>query len=472
MKMQWVFGFWVVVMGTRLMGVAQESLDETAFLDDLHHRTFQWFWETTMPENGLVPDRAPTTDFSSVAATGFGLTAIPVGIEQGYITRREGIDRVLTTMRFFLDSPQGKDPSGMTGYKGFYYHFLDMESGERFGEVELSTIDTALLMMGVLFCQSYFDKDCVHEVEIRELADALYLRVQWDWAVVRKELISMGWHPESGFIPHDYKGYDEAMLLYLLALGSPTYGIEAQAWNDFSETYRWDEFHGQSHVNFAPLFGHQYSHVWIDFRGIRDAYMRGKGIDYFENSRRATIAQREYAMRNPMQWEDYGLNIWGLTACDGPADLMLTYKNQRRQFRTYSARGAGADYVNDDGTIAPTAAGGSIAFAPELVVPALMEMKNRYGEAVYNEYGFVDAFNPSFRHFENITLRHGQLVEGLGWFDTDQLGIDQGPILLMIENFRSGLIWDTVKRNPYIIEGLRKAGFTDGWLDTVDTFTE
>lgn len=442
-----------------------EKTPEDVFLDELQEHTFRWFWETSNPVNGLVPDRAPDTHFSSVAATGFGLTAIPVGIERGYVTRREGIDRVLATLRFFLEAPQGTDPAGMTGYKGFVYHFLDMQNGQRFERVELSTIDTALLMMGVLFCQSYFENDCAHEVEIRQLADQLYQRVEWDWAVIRKQLIAMGWHPERGFIPHDYKGYDEAMFLYLLALGSPTHSIDSQAWNDFTETYHWERFQGQDHVNFAPLFGHQYTQVWLDMRGLHDPFMKAKGIDYFENSRRATLAQRAYAMQNPLQWQDYGPNIWGLTACDGPADVMLEYRGTLRQFRSYSARGAGADYINDDGTLSPTAAGGSVVFAPELVIPALMEMKNRYGDAIYNAYGFVDAFNPTFRHFDKTTLQHGKMVGELGWFDTDQLGIDQGPILLMIENYRSGMIWDVMKRNPYIITGLKRAGFSGGWMD-------
>ena len=326
--------------------------------------------------------------------------------------------------------------------------------------------------MGVLCCQVYFDKDCIHEQEIRELADVLYRRVEWDWAVLRKQLISMGWHPESGFIPHDYKGYDEAIFLYILALGSPTHGIGEQAWQDFTETYHWQSFQGHQMVNFAPLFGHQYSQVWMDMRGIQDDYMAVKGIDYFENSRRATLAQRDYAIANPLGWEGYGPNVWGLTACDGPADVIREYNGLERQFRTYSARGAGADYINDDGTIAPTAAGGSAAFAPEVVIPALMEMKARYGTAVYNEYGFVDAFNPSFRHVSDVTLHHGWLEPELGWFDTDQLGIDQGPILLMVENYRTGMIWDLMKRSPYIAAGLRKAGFRGGWLEEIPVAAE
>lgn len=458
----------IIILGVSQVSAVIEPEDE-AFLERVEANTFRWFWETTNPENGLVPDRAPNLSFSSVAAVGFGLTAIPVGIERGYITRKQGIDRVLATFDFFLNAPQGSEKAGMTGHRGFYYHFLDMDSGERFQTVELSTIDTALLMMGVLFCQSYFDQNCVHEVAIRDEAEILYRRVEWDWAVVRDSLISMGWHPEKGFLGHDYKAYDEAMFLYLLALGSPSHPIPETAWTDFQQNQQWKEFYGEEHLVFAPLFGHQYAQVWIDFRGIQDDYMKTKGIDYFENSRRATIAQRKYAIDNPGDWLDYGPNIWGLTACDGPIDKTLSVDGKVRQFYSYRARGADGDYVLDDGTIAPTAAGGSIVFAPEIVIPALKEMHARYGEAIFTEHGFVDAFNPSFRDYEGVKLPNGHIVKGLGWFDRDHLGIDQGPILLMIENYRSELIWNVMKRNPHLIRGLKRAGFEGGWLEAIET---
>jgi hypothetical protein len=197
----------------------------------------------------------------------------------------------------------------------------------------------------------------------------------------------------------------------------------------------------------------------VDFRGIRDDWNREHDLDYFENSRRATYSHRNYAIANPGKWTGYGANVWGLTASNGPGDVV----DGDRTFKGYSARGAGLDYVEDDGTLAPTAAGGSIAFAPEIVVPALETMKQRYGEFIYNRYGFVDAFNPSF-HAET-PLRTGRLVPSLGWVDTVQLGIDQGPIVLMIENWRSGLVWKVMRRNPYIRKGLERAGFTGGWLD-------
>ena len=434
----------------------------TPFIDTVQARTFGYFWELGNPANGLVPDRAPTPSFSSVAAVGFGLTAYPIGVERGYITRAQAVERVLATLRFFWTAPQGPEPSGITGYKGFFYHFLDMQTGHRFERVELSTIDSALLLAGMLACQQYFDGTGADETEIRSLADSIYRRVDWRWAQVRPPFVSMGWHPESGFIAHDWRGYNEAMLLYVLALGSPTFPVEPSAWDAWTGTYQWGSFHGQPHVGFAPLFGHQYSHIWIDFRGIQDAYMRGRGIDYFENSRRATLAQRAYAIANPMGWLGYGANIWGLTAADGPKDTVIVIDGRPRTFWTYSARGADFTEVRDDGTIAPTAAGGSLPFAPEIAIPALEAMRRAYGDNLFSTYGFLDSFNPTYQFGGRV--QHGRVVPGIGWFDGDYLGIDQGPIVLQIENYRTGFVWDLMRRSPYIVEGLRKAGFTGGWL--------
>jgi hypothetical protein len=433
------------------------------FLDTLESRTFDFFWETANSENGLVPDRWPRDSPSSIAATGFGLAAYGIGVERGYISRDEAIERVRKTLRFFWESPQSEEPTA-SGTRGFYYHFLNMKTGARQWECELSSIDTALLMCGVLFCREYFDRDDPREREIRERADALYRRVEWTWFQPRPALICMSWKPGKGFSDHDYKGYDEAMFLYVLAMGSPTHPVKPEAWESFTSTYKWAEFHGYEQVNFSPLFGHQYAKCFIDCRGIQDAYMREKGIDYFENSRRATYSQRKYAMANPLGWKDYGENIWGLTACDGPADEEHEYAGEKRRFHSYSARGASAAYILDDGTIAPTAAGGSIPFAPEICIPALQAMRERYGDALFSEYGFLDSFNPSFTYGE-AELKHGKLVKDIGWVDDDYLGIDQGPILLMAENYRSELVWNVIKKSPYFREGLKRAGFTGGWLD-------
>jgi hypothetical protein len=443
-----------------------DSPAAVAFLDTLQQRTFRFFWELSDARTGLTPDRAPTKSFSSVAAVGFALTAYPVGVERGYISRAQARDRVLTTLRFFWNAPQGPAASGVTGYKGFFYHFLDMETGHRFDRVELSTIDTALLLGGVLFCQSYFDGSDAGEVEIRALADSLYRRVDWRWAQARPPRVSMGWTPEEGLHSYDWRGYDEAMLLYVLALGSPTHAISDDAWATWTSTYRWGSFHdGQEHVGFAPLFGHQYSHTWIDFRGIQDAYMRERGIDYFENSRRAVLAQQRYAIENPEGWPGYGERLWGLSASDGPADITLDVNGRSRRFFSYAARGASFTEVRDDGTIAPTAVGGSIPFAPEITIPTLMHMRERFGDHLFSTYGFLDAFNLAFP--AGTPTMHGAVVPNVGWIDGDYLGIDQGPILAMTENYRSGLVWKTMRKNPYIVAGLRRAGFRGGWLDEV-----
>ncbi|MDO8501878.1 MAG: glucoamylase family protein [Gemmatimonadaceae bacterium] len=442
---------------------AQITPRQQAFLDTLQQRTFAWFWERSDHTTGLSPDRWPTKSFSSVAAIGFALTAYPVGVEHKYVTREQAAERTLNTLRFMYRAPQGPEATNVSGYKGFFYHFLNMETGKRFEQVELSTIDTSLLLAGALFSQSYFTGPDPTETAIRAYADSLYFRVDWQWIRPNAPLVNMGWRPERGFVESDWRGFNEGMILYVLALGSPTYPIDPSAWSGFTSTYRWGEFQGYSHLNFAPLFGHQYSHIWIDFRGIRDEYMRGKGIDYFENSRRATYSQRAYAIANPGAWKDYGPDIWGLTAADGPLDTTLDIGGRRRLFWTYSARGAAAGEIRDDGTLAPTAAGGSVAFAPEIAIPALVAMRERYGDDLFSTYGFVDSFNPTFDL--DIKPQHGRVVRGIGWFDTDYLGIDQGPIIAMIENYRSDLIWRTMRKNPHIVRGLKRAGFTGGWLD-------
>jgi hypothetical protein len=456
-------GFGCNNAGTTAVAGPTPDFRSDPFLDTVETRTFNWFWETTNAKNGLVPDRFPTKSFSSVAAIGFGLTAYPIGVERGYVSRADARARVRTTLDFLYHAPQGPSTTGVTGYKGFFYHFLDMDTGLRFQTVELSTIDTALLLGGVLVCREYFTGSDPDETAIRALADSLYARVDWTWAAPNPPIVSMGWHPESNFISAEWRGYNEAMILYVLALGSPTHPIDASGWDRWTSTYQWKAFYSQEQVNFAPLFGHQYSEMFIDFRGIQDAYMRGRGIDYFENSRRATVSQRAYAIDNPSKFRDYGATIWGLTASDGPLDTTMVVDGVTRQFRTYSARGAAATEIGDDGTIAPTAAGGSIAFAPEIAVPALKAMRAKYGDQLFKQYGFIDAFNPTY-HDARARVQAGTVVDGVGWFDVDYLGIDQGPIIAMIENYRTGLIWKLMRQSPYIRRGLQRAGFTGGWL--------
>lgn len=447
----------------------QERLELPPLFRDIEKRTFQFFWDTTNEQNGLTPDRYPSRPFASIASVGFSLTAYPIGIEKGWVSRTQAVDRTLLTLKFLRDLPSGPQATGKGSYKGFYYHFLDMQKGQRYDSwVELSSVDTGLLMMGVLFAQSYYDRDDPREKEIREVADTLYKRVDWTWLQQNKPLISMGWFPESGFIKHDWVGYNEAMLLYVLALGSPSHPVGPEAWTVWTRTYNdvWGVYQGEEFLAFGPLFGHQYSHVWIDFRGIQDDYMRERGIDYFENSRRAAYAQRAYAIANPMKWEEYGPEVWGLTASDGPQQTLQEYRGEQRQFRHYSARGAGLRENFDDGTIAPTAAIASLPFAPEIVIPTTVTMHERYGEYIYSSYGFLDSFNPSFKY--DIPLKTGRLVPDQGWVSSDYIGIDQGPILAMISNYRNEFVWNVMKRNPYIRAGLERAGFKGGWLAPAD----
>lgn len=457
------------------------SAEQKAFAEDLTRRTFAYFWETTSAENCLAADRYPSRTFSSIAAVGFALTAYGIGAERGYVARRQAAERTLRCLRYFYQAPQGPDPAGVTGYQGFFYHFLDMETGHRFrSTTELSSVDSSLFFAGVLFAQAYYDRDDPIEEAIREQADELYRRADWTYFLrgpndnpannlEGSKGIAMGWEPEIGFGSHDWVGYNEGMLVYVLALGSPTHPVTRAAWDQgwaAALEKDWGEYYGYEHLMFEPLFGHQYSHVWIDFREIQDDFMRGKGIDYFENSRRAALSQHAYAQDNPNGWTGYGGDIWGLTACDGPGyskDLHAV-AGRPRTFFGYAARGVSALRVRDDGTIAPTAAGGSVPFAPEIAIPALMAMKERFGDDLYGRYGFKDAFNESFT-FVDAESRLGKVVEGRGWIARDHLGIDQGPILAMMENYRTELVWKTMRRSPYIREGLRRLGFRGGWLE-------
>lgn len=424
------------------------------FLDTLQARTLQFFLRTADSATGLTPDRWPTASPSSIAAVGFALTSYPISAERGLTARAEAAERARRVLKFLWRLPQGDASSEIAGNHGFFYHFTAMKTGRRAWNCELSTIDTGLLLAGTLFCQSYFDHADPAEEEIRALADSLYRRVDWLWAMNGSPGIRLGWYPERGFLQKTWTGYDEAMILYILALGSPTFPIPPSSWDHYTSTYLWAEYQGEEFISFGPLFGHQFSHCWIDFRGIQDPYMRSRGIDYFENSRRATVSHRSYAIANPGGFSSYSDSIWGLTACDGPRDAVLKIRGRECRFQTYAARGVSVDWVNDDGTIAPTAAGGSVAFSPELCIPALKAMRRVHGDRLFREYGFTDAFNMTF-------VTPGTPA---GWYDGDYLGIDQGPIGIMIENLRNGFVWEIMKRNPYVIRGLRRAGFTGGWL--------
>lgn len=450
------------------VALAQESRADSAPLDpmadeiyrDLHKRTFQFFWETTNPETGLTPDRWPTLTFCSIAAVGFSLTAYCIGAERGYVSRNDAATRTLNTLRFFWNLPQGDAVQGMSGYKGFFYHFLNFSDGTRYQNVELSSIDTTLFLLGALTAQAYFDGEGATETEIRDLAQKLFDRVDWKFLMRPSGMLGMGWHPEGGFIPSEWTGYNEGCLCYFLGMASSTSPIEPGVWNKWCSTYdlTWGLNHGtETHVGYSSLAVHQLPHIWYDMRGIADPYMREKGIDYFENARRATLAQRAYASANPDKFDGYGPDVWGFAACDGPFDGEQIIGGKKRSFRSYSERGQGTRSMFDDGTIAPTAAISSMPFTPPESLAVLKAFRKKYGADIYGQYGFFDSFNSTFRG--DLPSEFGRQTKTAGWVSNDYLGIDQGPILAMMENHASGFVRDRMRKSPIIGRGLKRAGF-------------
>jgi hypothetical protein len=418
----------------------------------LQEETFSYFLHETNRRNGLVRDKTKRGWPASIAAVGMALTAYPVGVERGFISRHDAAQRVLTTLRFFWKSPQGRGPAA-TGYKGFYYHFLDMRTGRRAHRSELSTVDSALFLAGALTAAAYFQHDDARETEIRTLADALYRRADWRWARGRGATVTHGWRPERGFLRYRWEGYDEALILYVLGLGSPTHPLTPESYAAWLSTYEWRKVYGIELVEAGPLFVHQLSHLWIDFRGIRDAFMRERGIDYFENSRRATLTQQQYAIRNPHGFRDYNERCWGLTATDGPGPRTLTVDGVKRTFYDYVARGVPDG--PDDGTLAPWAVVASLPFAPEIVVPTVEYYRDHLDLCAANPYGFKATFNATYPERSHNPY---------GWISSYHYGINQGPIVIMIENDRTGLVWNLMRTCPYVVEGLRRAGFKGGWL--------
>jgi hypothetical protein len=340
-----------------------------------------------------------------------------------------------------------------TGYRGFYYHFLDMQTGRRTWQCELSTIDTTLLLAGMLTCARFFIGEAADEVEIRSLADALYRRVEWDWALDGESTVSMGWRPEVGFLAFRWKGYNEALLLYILALGSPTHPIPEESYHAWTSGYEWKQIYGYAYLYGGAMFIHQFPQVWIDFRGIQDGFMRDKGIDYFENSHRATYVQRQYAIANPLGFKGYSANCWGLTASEGPGPDTLLIDGVERKFLDYAARGV--PYGPDDGTIAPWAMVASLPFAPEIVLPAIDYLVDDLKLHDVNPYGFRATINPTY-----VTKPD----DARGWVSPWHFGISQGPVVLMIENYRSGLLWQLMRSSPDLLRGLKRAGFSGGWV--------
>jgi hypothetical protein len=427
---------------------ARPALSDKA-LEKLQRDAFRYFLQETNPANGLVPDNTRKGVPASIAPIGFALAAYPIGVERSFITRAAAVERTLTTLRFFWNSPQGTQADA-TGFKGFYYHFLDMKTGRRAWKSELSTIDSTYLLAGALTAATYFDRNEIEEREIRTLADALYRRADWQWAQNGEATVTMGWKPESGFLKYRWEGYNEALILYVLGLSSPTHPLPATSYRAWTRTFRWKRIYERELLYAGPLFIHQLSHIWIDFRGIQDEFMRGKGIDYFENSRRATYVQQQYAIRNPKGFKGYAEHIWGITASDGPGPANRRIDGVIRRFYDYKARGV--PYGPDDGTLAPWAVIASLPFAPEIVLPTIKRFDETFPQLT-SKYGFKCSYNPTFSSGSQE-----------GWLAKGYYGLDQGPILLMIENYRSGFLWRLMRNCPYIVTGLRRAGFVNGWL--------
>ena len=419
-------------VGGMMLAKPHPFQSDEEFLELVQATAFDYFWNESNPVNGLVKDRSTTNSFSSIAATGFGLSAVGIGIDHGWISREEGAARVLATQRMFWNGLEGDASADQIGSHGWFYHFLKMDSATRFGNVELSSIDTALLIAGMLDAREYFDGAGANEVKIRELAELIYARIDFPWMTRGDQVLSMGWKPEGGFLKNAWRGYNEGMILYILGLGSPTHPLSPESWAEWTKSYNWNTNGGESYVEFGPLFGHQYSHCWIDFRGQADRIMRARGLTYFENSRRATRANRAFCINTAQSHPGFGSETWGLTASDGPGF---------GRFGGYAAHGATLSDFND-GTLAPTAAGGSVPFAPEIAIPCMRHLYDTYRTNIWTAYGFRDAFNLEAQ-----------------WWDPDVLGIDQGPMLIMIENYRSERVWKRFMKNPAIQRGLAAAGF-------------
>ncbi|MGV8960154.1 MAG: glucoamylase family protein [Stenotrophomonas sp.] len=434
------------------------SLTNDAMLDRLQRAAFDYFRVNTNALNGLVADTSRPGSPASIAVVGFALSCYPVAVERGWIERRDALQRSVAALRFFHDSDQSGSATA-TGFKGFYYHFLDMHSGTRMWRSELSMIDTALLIAGVLAARMYFSAASEEETELRELADALYARVDWRWSQGGDDTIRQGWKPESGYLHYGWEGYSEAILLYALAMGSPTHPITGSCYKGWTATYQWENLYEYDYLYAGPLFIHHFSHAWIDFRGIRDRFMRQVRSDYFQNSVNAVQIQREYARRNPHGFAGYSEHCWGLSACDGPSDAQPGLPPAPRRLFGYAARGV--PYGPDDGTLCAPSMLASLPFAPEAVFDSLRHLLQHYPE-VLTQDRLASSFNPSLA-----------ADGGPAWVSAGHYGLDQGIVLMMIENYRSGSIWQRMRACPWLSRGLQRAGFRGGWLpDYPDHTTE
>lgn len=388
--------------------------DEDALLDEIERSSFRFFWEQANPSTGLVRDRANVTmekqnPLSSIAAVGFGLTAMCIADARSYVPHTQVRDRVLNTLRFLWKK--------LPHHRGFFYHWANLETSERQFDSEVSSIDTAILLCGVLTCRQHFD-----EWEIQELGQLIFNRVQWTWLSEDTSVLSHGWTPETGFLPSRWSDYSELMMMYLLGLGSATYPLPTASWDAWKRVpFVYD---GIRYIgSFAPLFIHQYSQAWFDFRNKHDRY-----ADYFQNSILATEVHKRFCLDLATEFRDYSNDLWGITASDS--------------VNGYVVWGGPPATGPLDGTVVPCATGGSLPFLPRQTIDVLRTIKTKYGQRAWSRYGFVDAFNP-------LT----------NWYDTDVIGIDTGITIVMAENARSGFVWDTFMKNPEAKRGMARAGF-------------
>ena len=391
------------------------SLEDDQLLDEMERANFLFFWEQANPQTGMVKDRANvrTTDnglVASIAATGFGLTALCIGAKREFVPRNDARNRVLATLRFLWKK--------LPTHRGFFYHFANINTGERVWDSEVSSVDTAILLCGLLTCRQFFEEHS----EVTNLAYEIFNRVDWSWLSEDTTLLPQGWTPEVGFLSYRWDYYSELMMMYLLGMGSLAHPLKPEAWDAWKRTIF--EYDGLRYIgSFAPLFVHQYSQAWFDFRGKRDKY-----ADYFENSRIATEVHRRFCLELATQFPDYGDDLWGITASDSQNGYVIW--------------GGPPAMGPIDGTIVPAAPGGSLPFLPQATMRVLRNIKNRYGNEAWCKYGFVDAFNPP-----------------KNWFDHDVVGIDTGITMVMAENLRTNFVWNTFMKNQEARRGMQKAGF-------------
>jgi hypothetical protein len=394
-------------------GAPYEGTDDQ-LLDEIQRATFNFFWDEASPNTGQVKDRAlangnDSKKMASIAATGFGLTSLCIGDQREYGKHPEILERVRKTLRFLAND--------LPNEHGFFYHFIHIDSGQRWEKCELSSIDSSLLYCGVLTARQYFA-----DQEIKDLATKIYERVDWPWMLNGGKTFSMGWNPESGFLDARWERFCELMMIYLLAIGSPTHPVSPDAWSAWTRPTI--KYQGIEYISGNdPIFTHQYSHAWFDFRNKRDAY-----ADYFENSIKATKAHKLFCLSLRDRFPDYSDSLWGISASD--------YVNG------YTAWGGPPPQGPIDGSIVPCATGGSLPFQFDDCIRVLRNIRGRYKNRAWSKYSFVDAFNP-------LT----------GWYDADVLGLDLGITMLMAENHRSGFVWNTFMKNPEAQAAMQKAGF-------------